>query len=307
MDVLWRGLANAWECDELGHLNVRFYLAKAAEAVGGLAHALAMPDAFTKRPYATLVAREMTVRFLAEARPGAPLSIRGGVLDYDETGLNAALVMDHAALGVPAASFTVRLEHFSPSFGRVFPWSSRTRAALDALKIQRPPECDTRSIDLAPPTLDASLARADALGLKPIGRGLINANEVDALGHMRAEFCFGKISDSVVHFEDAFRGHWTSMRAGKPLEVAGAVLEARIVMRQWPRAGEGYVIRSGVKAVNDKVRTLVHWVIDPATGENLWSMEAVACLMDLNARKMKRASEDEVAALAQQIVPGLRA
>lgn len=307
MDVLWRGLANAWECDELGHLNVRFYLAKAAEAVGGLAHALAMPDAFTHRPYATLVAREITLRFLAEARPGAPLSIRGGVIDHDETGLTAALVMDHAALGVPAASFTVRLEHFSPSFGRVFPWSSRTRKALETLKIQRPPECDTRSIDLDPPTLDASEERADALGLKPIGRGLINANEVDALGHMRAEFAFGKISDSVVHFEDAFPDHWTAMRAGEPLEVAGAVLEARIVMRQWPQAGEGYVIRSGVKAVNDKVRTLVHWVIDPATGANLWSMEAVACLMDLNTRKMKRASEDEVAALAQHIVPGLRA
>ena len=58
METLWRGVANAWECDELGHLNVRFYLAKAAEAVGGLAQLLHMPDALTRKPYATLVARE---------------------------------------------------------------------------------------------------------------------------------------------------------------------------------------------------------------------------------------------------------
>ncbi len=307
METLWRGVANAWECDELGHLNVRFYLAKAAEAVGGLAQLIHMPDAFTRKPYATLVAREITVRFLAEARPGAPLVIRGGVLDHDATGLTAALIMDHPAQNIPAASFTVRLEHFSPAFQRTFPWSSRTLEALEGLTIQQPPDCNTRSIDLGEANTNATLAEADRLGLVHTGQGLINANEVDALGHMRAEFAFGKVSDSVIHFEAAFPDHWQALREGGEIEVSGAVLEARIHMRRWPRAGEGYVMRSGVKAVNDKVRTLVHWVIDPATGKNLWSMEAVACLMDLNARKMKRASEAEVATLAAQIVPGLRA
>ena len=40
MQVLWRGNANTWECDELGHLNVRFYMAKAQEALAGLADQL---------------------------------------------------------------------------------------------------------------------------------------------------------------------------------------------------------------------------------------------------------------------------
>ena len=307
METLWRGVANAWECDELGHLNVRFYLAKAAEAVGGLAHLLHMPDAFTRKPYATLVAREITVRFLAEARPGAPLLIRGGIIDHDETSLTAALVMDHPALGIPAASFTVRLEHFSPAFQRTFPWSSRTRAALESLTIQRPEVCNTRSLDLGPPNTDASLSEATVLNLAHTGQGLINAHEVDALGHMRAEFAFGKISDSVIHFEAAWPDHWQALREHRPIEVSGAVLEARIHMRRWPRAGEAYVMRSGVKAANAKVRTLVHWVIDPDTGENLWSMEAVACLLDLNTRKMKRCTEAEVAALQAHVVEGLRA
>ena len=33
--VVWRGGVNTWECDEMGHMNVRFYLAKAME---GLPH-----------------------------------------------------------------------------------------------------------------------------------------------------------------------------------------------------------------------------------------------------------------------------
>ncbi len=307
METLWRGIANSWECDELGHLNVRFYLAKAAEAVGGLAQLIHMPDAFTARPYATLVAREITVRFLAEARPGTPLSIRGGVVDHDETGLTAALVMDHPALGIPAASFTVKLEHYAPAFGRTFAWSSRTRAALDALTVTKPAECETRSIDLGEREANPTLARAQSLGLTAIGQGLINANEVDALGHMRAEFAFGKISDSVTHFEAAFPDHWQALREGRPLTTSGAVLEARIHMRQWPRAGTAFQVHSGVKAATETVRTLVHWVIDPATGKNLWSMEAVACLMDLEARKLKRVPPEEVARLQGLAVPELRA
>ena len=307
MEIFWRGVANAWECDELGHLNVRFYLAKAAEAVGGLAGALAMPDAFTAQPHATLIAREITVRFLAEARPGAPLAIRGGIIDHDETGLTAALIMDQCSLDTPAAAFTVRLEHYAPAFQRTFPWSARTRAAFDALMIEPPAECQARSLSAGPASRDAGLKRADVLGLKSVGRGLINADEVDALGHMRAEFAFGKISDGVIHFRQAWPDHWAALRDQREIEVSGAVLEARIVMRRWPRAGEGYVIRSGVKAATDTVRTLVHWVIDPVTGANLWSMEAVACLMDLNARKLKRASQAEVAALNDHVVAGLSA
>ncbi|MCP2678068.1 thioesterase family protein [Maricaulaceae bacterium NA33B04] len=307
METLWRGIANAWECDELGHLNVRFYLAKASEAVASLARHLAMPDAFTESPYATMIAREITVRFLAEARPGTPLSIRGGVIDHDETSLTAALIMDHPALGIPAASFTVKLVHYAPAFGRTFPWSSRTRDALEGLTVQRPPECNTRSIDLSEREAKPTRARAQALGMEPIGQGMINAHEVDALGHIRAEFAFGKISDSVTHFEAAFPDHWQALREGKPLTTSGAVLEARIHMRRWPRAGQGFEVRSGVKSANDKIRALVHWVVDPVTGENLWSMEAVACLMDLEARKLKRATPDEVARLNSIAIEGLKA
>ena len=45
--TLWQGTANAWECDEMGHMNVRFYAAKVEEALDGLlidANATIAPD-----------------------------------------------------------------------------------------------------------------------------------------------------------------------------------------------------------------------------------------------------------------------
>jgi acyl-CoA thioester hydrolase len=245
MQVLWRGNANAWECDELGHLNVRFYLAKAEQAVADLAERLGMRRPFSADASATLLVREITVRFLAEARPGAPLLIRGGVLDHDETSASVGLVLDHAASGQPAACFTARLAHVAPATGRRFPWPARLTEALEAARITAPDILTPRSLSTAAPSQAVSLDRADALGLQEIGRGRIGPHEVDAFGRMRPEFLFGKISDSVVHFSEAFPEETAAFAGDGEIEAAGAVLEARIAVRQLPAASNGYVIRSG--------------------------------------------------------------
>lgn len=307
MHTLWRGNANAWECDELGHLNVRFYLAKAAEAVGALAQMIAMPGAFDSRATATLAARSMVVRFLAEVPPGAPLAIRGGVIKHDDTCLTAALVLDHCALERPAAAFTVELDHYAPHSGHAFPWSSRTREALNELAVEPPADINPRSLDTGPPEAGVSLARAEQLGLEAVGRGMINPEEVDAFGRMRVEFAFGKISSSVVHLQTGFPEQWAAFRDSAPLTAASAVLEARLNFHRFPRAGTGYVVRTGLSRVSDKVRTLVHWVLDPATGAPLWTMEAVGCLMDLENRRLKPADEETRARMQAAVIDGLRA
>lgn len=307
MQTLWRGNANAWECDELGHLNVRFHLAKATEAVGALAQKIAMPAALQPRTTATLVARSMTLRFLAEARAGAPLSIRGCVIDHDDTSFTAALILDHCALDRPAAAFKVRLHHYAPDFGRVFAWSTRTRDALAAMTAPAPDEIATRSVRDVPRDRDVSLKRADALGLQEVGRGMINPHEVDAFARMRAEFAFGKISSSVIHLEDGFREQWSALREGRPLEVASAVLEARLNFHRWPSSGTGYVVRSGLARADEKTRTLVHWVCDPVTGDPLWTMEAVGCIMDLKTRRLVRTDPETLAAMQAAVIEGLRA
>ena len=34
---VWRGGVNTWECDEMGHMNVRFYVSRFIEGLAGLA------------------------------------------------------------------------------------------------------------------------------------------------------------------------------------------------------------------------------------------------------------------------------
>ena len=59
---VWRGGVATWECDQMGHLNVGFYVAKSMEALAGLAAELGMRRAFAASAESTLIVREQHIR-----------------------------------------------------------------------------------------------------------------------------------------------------------------------------------------------------------------------------------------------------
>lgn len=308
MIELWRGTVNAWECDELGHMNVRFYLAKAAQAVANLAEEAGLNPVHRADALATLIARDIHIRFLAEAHPGAPVYIEGGLLDHDASGATAMLVMRHSGSGVPAASFRIVLGHASPQDGRDFAWPQRFASRADRLAVDCPDFAAPRGIMLdGRPGTEASLARADALGLQQIGRGRFGMEEMDAFGRMRLEFLLGRISDSVTNFAAAFPEEYAMHAQGGGGNVGSALLECRIRPWRWARAGDGFVVRSGLKSAGPKVRNLVHWALEPETGRPWWTVEGVAAPMDLDARKLLPASAEIQQALETACIDGLEA
>lgn len=308
MIELWRGTVNAWECDELGHMNVRFYLAKAAQAVANLAEEAGLNPVNRADATATLIARDIHIRFLAEAHPGAPVYIEGGLLDHDASGATAMLVMRHSGSGVPAASFRIALSHAAPQDGRDFAWPKRFAERANRLTVDCPDFAIPRGVSLdGENRTAASLESAVALGLEQVGRGRFGIEEMDAFGRLRPEFLLGRISDSVTNFATATPEEYAIHAQGGGGKVGGALLECRIRPWRWARAGDGFVVRSGIKSAGSKVRNLVHWVLEPQSGRPWWTMEAVAAPMDLEARKLLPASPEIRDALQAACIDGLEA
>ncbi|MEE2525388.1 acyl-ACP thioesterase [Hyphobacterium sp. HN65] len=304
MIELWRGCANAWECDELGHLNVRFYLAKAWEAVGDLADRIGMPDAFQPSATSTLRPSDITVRYLAELRPGAPIFITGGVTQITPECADIVLIVHHSASGKVAAVFRMTIDHCLPAGGGAFNWPQRAASALEGLRTQLPEIANTRSLTDENPSRGIRLADADQLGLAEIGRGRINPEDCDFTGLMMPEHLQGKVSNSVANYAAAFPEQFKD-HAGAGGTVGGALLEGRIAIRRWPQSGEGYTIRTGLRSADRNVRKIVHWVFD-RNGRLLWSMEGVAAIMDLKARKLVKADDATLAAFQNEIRKELR-
>jgi acyl-CoA thioester hydrolase len=280
----------------MGHLNVGFYAAKAAEALVGLAAELGMTRAFAPHAEATLLVREQHIRFMREAHVGARLSIDAGVLEMGEDDARLLFLMRHDD-GQLAASFQMLVAHATAREGRAFPWPERTRARAEALRIELPEKAAPRSVALGPAVSEASLPRALELGLKRTGLGALRPQECDPFGRMRPEALMARLSECVTHI---------MFDLLKELGGAGAVvLEYRLLFLQWPRIGDRFEIRSGFSRAEPRLRHFVHWFLDPATGRPWAATEAAAAAFDVDQRKMIVLNDDELAAWTTRVTPGL--
>jgi acyl-CoA thioester hydrolase len=282
---IWRGGVNTWECDEMGHMNVRFYVARFMEGLGGLALRLGLPQAFTARANATLLVQDHHIRFLKEAHAGAPLHMTGGVIEMGDTDARLLQVLVHTRTGEPCATCISRIAHVDRD-GRPFAWPARSRAAATALAVEVPAHAAPRSIDAGPVQSIASLEAADRLGVGCGARGLIGVQDCDVFGRMRPEVFIGRVSDGVPGLLSPVRKAVTENAVETPKRVGGAVLEYRLIYLAWPKAGDHIELRSGLKAFGDKTQTMVHWLLDPVSGRPWGVSEAVAVNFDLDARKI---------------------
>jgi len=302
---IWRGGVNTWDCDEMGHMNVRHYIVRAMEGLAGLAAELGLPHAFTPYANATLLVKEHHVRFLREAHAGATLHMLGGVIEITDTEARLLQLLVHSATGELAATFQTTVVHATPREGEVFPWPRITRERAAELMVEVPEKARARSIDLSPFTPTAGLERARTLGLQRIGLGALSPTECDVFGRMRAEQFIGRVSDGIGSFIGPFRDVIVDHADHKPTRFGGAVLEYRLAYLRWPQAGDRVELRSGLMGADPRTMRMAHWMIDPATGLAWGTSEAVAITFDLDARKAVPISPAAQAALKASSVVGL--
>lgn len=302
---VWRGGVNSWELDEMGHMNVRYYGARAMEGLVGLAAALQMPRAFAADADATLIVREQHIRFLREARAGAPLYMTGAVLWMGETDARLLLQLFHSATGERAATYRLLVSHVTATDGRPFAWSRLTREAAAALTIPTPDQAAARSVNDDLVTTIASVERAAELGLMSASAGAFGAQDCDVFGRMRAELVIGRISDGMGNVLGDMRMPAPPSADGAPQRSGGAVLEYRLLHWDWPRAGDRFLIRSGLAGVEARSQRLIHWMLDPASGRPWATAEAIAISLDLQARKIIPYSDAHRAFLQTRLTPGL--
>ena len=311
---VWRGGVNTWECDEMGHLNVRFYVSRAMEGLVTLAAAMGLPDAercsnrrllktFRANAGATLLVQDQHIRFLREARPRAALHMVAGILEIGECEARVLQLLIHTGAGEIAASFQNVVTHVTANDERPFPWSARTLELAAGLMVAAPERSRPRSLDLAPPNGMASIAAANDMGLVRLGSGAISISDCDVFGRARIGFFVGRVSDGVPALATAFRGPRAPAR---PDNIGGAVLEYRIAYRVHPKAGDRFEIRSGLAAIDARTQRIVHWILDPATGLAWGSAEAVAVALDLEARKIVEITDQDRALLQPRVIAGLR-
>lgn len=144
---LARSSVQTWQSDQMGHMNVQFYLEQATQGLAALGLHLGLGPRFVAGEGARLFARDHHVRFLREQRPGAPFTIRGGVLDVRDFGMRVYLEMYNTVSEEIAASFAVDVELMDDETRETKPLPARAKAAAKAMIVDLPTHGAPRGLE----------------------------------------------------------------------------------------------------------------------------------------------------------------
>ena len=295
----YRGEALAWEADDLGHLNMRYYFARAGQARTVLLASLGMTNSSKASAFSTAIVRDQHIHYLAELLPGRGIVVDSGIIVMGDTDMTIV----HVITGTPetlSAVITETISHISIRTQKAFAWPSRARKKAKSFTVPAPKESLPRNIELDEKIGSPSVSKAQKLGLQVIGRGAFTPSECDVFGYVRPFDLIGRVSDSVQHISTG----WPDIEFSNHGSISGALLEARVIHRKRPQAGDCYVIYSGLRSANSHVRELCHWILDPVSGECWASMIGVACKFDLKARRLIKNDDKVLKLLRKNIVKG---
>ena len=298
---VYRSSVNTWECDEMGHMNVRFYVQRAVEGLQSLAQTAGFGPRYLREVERTLVVREQHIRFHKEMRPGTPFFIRAGVTRITPSSMTIYEEVVHSSSAEIAATFVSEISLASLQSRALLTFSHEVLSAMRDRTIELPENGRPRGIAMTPPRTVPSLQDAEELKLYPIYRGVVAQEDVDNEGFMQMSGYMAAISNGITNFFIHLRDDGTPREDG----IGGAALEYRFIYHQTPKIGDILVVHSGLKGIQGKASSYVHWMFNAETGECVATAEAVAVSLDLKARKAVALPDNVRDAMLKKAIPNL--
>lgn len=286
MIEFWCGNVNVWECDELGYMNVQFYLVKVSEVVGNFVVFVGLENVFCFDNYVILLVCFLYIKFFVEVYLGVLLVIVGGIIGYNEIQMQVELIMCYGGLGCVVVIFCLVLDYVLLREGWIFKWLECFYCVVEMLicvvdfvvvlcgVVEDECFCDIFQVCV------------DVLGLEQIGMGCFIGQDIGFFDCICVDVFFGWVFNSVVNFVGVFFEEVVFYKGELDSCIGSVLLEICIFLRCWLCEGDGYVICFGFKLVGLKVCNLVYWVLDLVIGKFWWIMEGVVVFMDFDVCKL---------------------
>jgi acyl-CoA thioesterase FadM len=290
------------QIDHLGHMNVRFYGANARTGADQLLERLGISG----DEHRTVVGRDVYVRHHHEQLVGAPLEVRGGVLDGSTTGLRLYEELVNPDTGDLAATFVLGFELADATTRQPIPFDDAVVAAALADPVTIPERGRPRSVslDVDPAARAPSLDLLRDRGLAMRQPRVLDARELEVDDH-------GFVS-SVAIGELMWGGEPLEGDGFRPLEplpgggsMGFATMETRSTWARWPRIGDRVQSFAAPLMVQPKWMLTGHWSFDVDRGDLLVVFTVVNLAFDLQARRSMVMPDDVRQRIEGRVQPDL--
>lgn len=296
-----RDSVQTWESDQMGHLNVQFYIEKAQSGLTSLFAEMGLGPRALRTLGHRLQVQDHHVRFLREQRPGSPFYLVGGVLSADADRFVVYEEMRATLDDTPASTFRAEVRLIDAKTGTPVPFPQAVIEASARLRVELPTHGKARGLTLETPRAPITLAQAEERGLIATYQGEVLHRMCDADGFMNTRHFMGLVSDSIPNLLVKTRGDDRSNNGN----IGGAALEYRFVYFKRPKCGDILKLRSGLKQVTEKTYTWSHLMFDAESGEMVAASEAIAIALDLVARKAIPVPEAMRKHLSSLVIEGI--
>jgi len=131
--LTYKGTVYPWHCDEMGHMNVMWYVGKFDEATWQLFAAVGLTAAWLRTNDRGMAAVEQHLRYLRELMPGDVVSVRTRVLAVTDKSLRFEHAMRHDVSGDAVATCELTALHLDTVARKAVAFSAGVRDACGAL------------------------------------------------------------------------------------------------------------------------------------------------------------------------------
>jgi len=132
--LTYKGTVFPWHCDEMGHMNVMWYVGKFDEATRHLFNAIGITPTFVRENKRGMAAVEQTIQYKRELLAGDVVTVHSRLDEIRDKSVRFTHEMRKADTGEVAATTTLTGVHIDTVARRAcpFPQSVREKAATFA-------------------------------------------------------------------------------------------------------------------------------------------------------------------------------
>jgi len=135
--LTYKGAVYPWHCDEMGHMNVMWYVGKFDEATRHFFHALGLTPQFLRDNNRGMAAVEQQISYKRELLAGDIIDIHSELIEIKDKAVRFAHEMRKADTGEVAATTTLTGVHLDKVARRACPFPSGIRDKAAAFQAAR--------------------------------------------------------------------------------------------------------------------------------------------------------------------------
>ncbi|MDF2365677.1 thioesterase family protein [Sneathiella sp.] len=273
---LYRGGVEAWECDQMRHMNVQFYMSKGSDAFAHLQNALGLSPSTIRATRKGLRFKTIRTQYKSEVHAGTALYGMGGIREVSGDILTGFIHIFDAIHGRLSAVYEFTADYADYDTDASLPLPGDIRAAAEELTDPHP------DVFHPEPFAGTLMPNRPLDHMFESTRGSVDVWECDQFDHIEMRHVVGYFSDAATHIINAVGLTREIIRSRN---LGSAALDYYSEFHAPIRKSTAILLKSGLIGAEKKIFRFGHNLINMDTGELAVTTTVIGVYFDMTTRK----------------------